>query len=130
MTVGSNLTELLINKRNTDVFINSEPFMVQFVRRTVTLNDRHGLEDDVPDTLPPQRIRILHAPPRRRRKENNPPDQSLGEFPFAKDYLMGDIDLDVELGDTFQLDGKWYEVTYVFLHRQYETIANIGTRDQ
>ncbi len=130
MTVGSNRTELLINKRNTDVFIDSAPIMVSFVRRVQTRNERAGLEDSTPITLDPQRIRILHAPPRRRRKENNPPDPSLGEFPFAKDYLMGETDLDVELGDTFDVDGIQYEVTYVFINRQYETIANLGTKDQ
>jgi len=80
--------------------------------------------------MPQQVFRIAHGPPRRRRLENNPPHAQHAEVPFAKDLLIGSWDADIRIGDTFEVDGVVYRVSYVFQDRDYETVANIESTTQ
>jgi hypothetical protein len=129
-----NQIELKINRRNTLWFINSAPIDVEFHRPRSTRadNPRGGLStiDDGDEVLPPQRVRILHTPPRRRRLENSPPNVSIGEIPFAKDNLMCRWDADIQIGDWFVVGDQTYKVTYVFADNTYEIIANLANTDQ
>lgn len=137
MTTTQNTIERKMQLRQTRAMIEAQPLMVILHRTTQVKNARLGLEQVADGELEPQKVRILHAPPRRRRKENTPPDAALGEIPFAKDTLMGMPDLDVQKDDWFEiLDERVptkkirYTVTYVFWDKDYETIANLATTDQ
>ena len=126
----TNAAELVLQRRQTMAMIGAAPLTVKLRRRTLTRNDRGGLDDGGVIELPEQTFRILHAPPRRRRLENNPPDESIVEYPYAKDYLMGRWDADIKKDDEFDAEGVIHKVTYVFIYRDYEIIANIETLDQ
>jgi len=80
--------------------------------------------------MPQQVFRIAHGPPRRRRLENNPPHAQHAAVPFAKDLLIGSWDADIRIGDTLEVDGVVYRVSYVFQDRDYETVANIESTTQ
>jgi hypothetical protein len=131
MTAGWNLSENIVQCRLTDWMIEAEPLDIVITRVIKEREEvRGGLRVVEALTLAPQRARLLHAPPRRRRLENNPPHISLDEVPFAKDILMGEKTLNVMLGDIFQIGPNVYEVAYVFIDRDYETLANLQTVDQ
>jgi hypothetical protein len=131
MTMAWNAQENVAQRRMTDWFIGAAPLDIVITRvlkeRETT---RGGLAVIQTQSLPPQRVRLLHAPPRRRRLENNPPDETFDEVPFAKDMLMGARDLNVMIGDLFTIGPDLYEVAYVFIDRTYETLANLQTVDQ
>lgn len=132
MSTTSNATELKLNRRNTLAMIDAAAIDVVIHRPTHTRagNTRGGVTQLDDEVLPSQRFRFLRAPPRRRRQENEPPNQSMGEIPFAKDLLMGRWDADIELGDWFEYLGAKYTITYVFWDKTYETIANLANRSQ
>jgi hypothetical protein len=130
VTPGHDLVAQKMQERATANFVDAKPIMVSFVRTRSGRNERGGYDRNQKVVIPPQKVCILHAPPRRRRLENQPPHLSLEEVPFAKDAIMGEKDLDVQLGDEFDVGDIHYKVEYVFNDRTWETIANISSQDQ
>lgn len=122
--------ELVLQRRQTMAMIAAAPLTITIRRQLYTRNERGGLDDGSVVKLPEQTVRILHAPPRRRRLENNPPDESLAEYPYAKDYLLCRWDADIKKDDVFDAEGVTHKVTYVFISRDYEVTANIETLEQ
>jgi len=124
--------EQIMQRRATQEFISSHPIRVQLTRKVKSRDTlvRGGTATTFEQGMPQQVFRIAHGPPRRRRLENNPPHAQHAEVPFAKDLLIGSWDADIRIGDTFEVDGVVYRVSYVFQDRDYETVANIESTTQ
>lgn len=126
----TNQAELVMQRRQTMAMIGAAPLTVKLRRKKYNRNERGGIDSAGVEELPEQTFRILHAPPRRRRLENNPPDESIVEYPYAKDYLLCRWDADIKKDDEFDAEGVTHKVTYVFISRPYEVTANIETLEQ
>jgi len=124
-----NAVELRIKRRNTTAFIQAQPVQVVITRQTKTQNLRGGWDTE-PEVLPAQTMRINHTLVGRRARQASPGDETFGDVPYSKDVLMGPWDADVQKDDVFVVDGVTYTVDYVYLNRDYETIANIQNTGQ
>jgi hypothetical protein len=124
-----NATELRIKRKNTLAFIRAQPVSIVITRPTKTQNLRGGWDTE-PRVLAPQTMRINHTLVGRRARQASPGNETFGDVPYSKDVLMGSWNADVQKDDVFVVDGVTYTVDYVFLNRDYETIANIQNTGQ
>lgn len=106
-------------RRLTRAFIAADPVDVELTRRVRSDDGAGGVEVGAGVLLGPQRFRLIP-------QEDGATARTTaeGETATPEYILMGDVDVDVERWDEFELDGRRYQVLYID-NRQYEIKAEV-----
>lgn len=119
----SSLTELRMQRRITEQFIDSDPITVIFLRAPRTPNGTGGFTIGLPVPLLAQKAKLI--PANRQLQERQTLDGQVVQPDFS---LVGLYDMDIQHGDWFLWSSRRYDVVYVSEKRDYETTAELVYR--
>jgi hypothetical protein len=120
-----NRTELLMQRRQTDALIKGAPVDIELSRKEVQTTAAGGVRKGPSVTMPKQRFRLTAAG---RSTPMSSVANEAGQVPLHPYILIGYHDADVQEGDEFEHDGRWFQVRKVEPDRTYELRAGVDYR--
>jgi len=122
--MGIRQAELAMQRRLTKAFIAADWRSVVLMRAEITEDGAGGFVTGEPAPLPSQVMRLIAqgstgADSKQRMTANG--QQVTPEY-----ILLGLHDADIQRWDSFELDGRRYEVVFVNENRQYEAKGEVA----
>lgn len=116
-----NPTEIVVQKRLTREFIHADGISVELVRSTAVSTPNGGTQPGVPVTIDSQTFRLV---PASSSAFSSLREKIEGDIPQEGSLLIGVWNADIEQEDTFEFDGKTWEIKFISTDRTYETVAS------
>lgn len=118
-----NRIEQIAHRRATKAFIEADVHDLRFTRPVKNKNQRGGKSINTVQVMDSQRVHLG-------RYTSTGSDTATGQSGSATYYktmLVGEYNLDIEVGDYFTADGVDYYVEFIEPDREYQTRARLQT---
>lgn len=119
-------TELAVQRRNTDAFINADALSVALNRAGLVSNGAGGFRRGAPSVLPPQTVRLVPVGAQYGGAEEH--EMLDGQTVQVDYHMVAPFDADIERGDWFFLRDEKHEVVWVRSVGDYEMKAGVTNR--
>ena len=122
MGLAKNPIENLVEKRLTTAYIRAETTEVVLMRSELEKTAAGGLRRLAPTPLEAQRVRLVPFKRRLTKITRDTPEGDVINLPYV---LMGEPDMDIQVGDSFEYEDAHYAVESLEPNRAFRTLANI-----
>lgn len=106
--------------------VSEIPVSVSFKRSSLITDSAGGFTESAPVVLPPQDVRLIPAGSTSNVIGGQPRTTPEGQTYNPAYALIGAIDLDVQIGDKFTLDGQTYAIMDITVPRHWRTRAEVA----
>lgn len=112
--------ELAVHRALTKAFVDADATPIRLWRSEWISDGAGGEQRQDPEALDPQQLRLQP-----RTDGGNPRTTADGEQAIPNYTLIGYHTADIKRWDTFTVNGRRYEVAFVYENQQYEVKAEV-----
>jgi hypothetical protein len=117
----TSLQERVMQRRNTAAFIRQDPTVINIRRKRLETNVRGGQSEVGEPKKREAKVHLTKSGP----SGDNSGFTEVGRTQYVKDQLVGMYDIDIEVGDIFDVAEHTYCVEFISPDRSYETRATL-----